>query len=119
MAKLKYGENDLKFKKIYNKMENIWKKLHHLHLREARVDLGHYSSVATKEQVVGTFKEGLLQAQKIITSLNMAPLAIAKEEEEVVLVSLESSRRRFATFGKCINSQTCNQQRWRRRDTLC
>ena len=73
LSQIEYGHNGIKFARAHNKMKNIWAKLHPLGEGEGEPNLGDYSLVSTNEGVVKALNQGLKEAQRVITSLNMAP----------------------------------------------
>jgi hypothetical protein len=81
LSEVEYGKNGLQFGRVHNKMTNIWAKLHPLESREHKAGLGDYTLVGTDDLLVEAMKEGLLEAQKMLRSLNMAPSAIAKHKK--------------------------------------
>jgi hypothetical protein len=81
LSEVEYDENGSQFGRVHNKMTNIWAKLHPLESRELKADLGDYTLVGTDDLLVEAMKEGLLEAQKMLRSLNMAPSAVAKQKK--------------------------------------
>jgi hypothetical protein len=81
LSEVEYGENGLQFGRVHNKMTNIWAKLYLLGSGELKTDLGDYTLVGTNDLLVEAMKEGLLEAQKMLRSLNMAPLVVAKQKK--------------------------------------
>ena len=73
LSAIEYGSNGIRFGQAYNKMTNIWAKLHKLEEDEVEPDLVDYTTVSSNREVVTALKEGLKEAQKMLNSLNMAP----------------------------------------------
>ena len=82
LSAIEYGSNGLKFKKVHNKMENVWGKLHPLSEGEIGCNLGDYSLIESDEHVVAALKEGLKEAQAMIRVLNMAPSSQCTAEKK-------------------------------------
>jgi hypothetical protein len=81
LSEVEYSENGLQFGRVHNKMTNIWAKLYPLESGELKADLGDYTLVGTDDLLVEAMKKGLLEVQKILRSLNMAPSAVAKQKK--------------------------------------
>ena len=64
-------------------MENIWAKLHPLKEGETPCDLGDYLEIPTNNEVVLALKEGLIETQRLLWHLNMAPSVHAKANLKV------------------------------------
>ena len=73
MSEIEYSKTELKFNKVHNKMSNIWEKLHPLADGESPCNLGDYSLICSPQLLVSALEEGLLEAQRVLRSLNMAP----------------------------------------------
>jgi hypothetical protein len=63
LSAIEYGSKGLKFKKVHNKMENVWGKLHPLTEGEIGCNIGYYSLIESDEYIVASLKEGLKEAQ--------------------------------------------------------
>ena len=63
LSSMEYGENDLQFGRVHNKVENIWSNLHPLREHEAVPNLSDYSLVSIDLDVICALKEGLKEAQ--------------------------------------------------------
>jgi hypothetical protein len=81
LAGVEYGENELQFSRLHNKMVNIWAHLHPLEGGEETCNLGDYTLIHSKEEVVLVLKEGLGEAQKLMRTLNMAPSNTARQKQ--------------------------------------
>jgi len=73
LSQIEYRENDLKFLGVYNKMNNIWAKLHKLEGDKVELDLGDYTTISSNKDVIIALKQGLKEVQRMIKNLNMAP----------------------------------------------
>jgi len=83
LSQIEYGGNGIKFGRAHNKMNNIWGKLHPLQPDEVEPDLGDYTAVSTNDHVISALKEGLKDAQRMISSLNMAPNSQASTKQKL------------------------------------
>ena len=86
LSAIEYGENGLQFKKVYNKMENIWTQLYPLEEGQAPCDLGDYSLISSNTEVAEALKEGFQLAQHTLWGLNMAPTVHAAPTKKVWFV---------------------------------
>jgi len=62
LSNVKYGENGLQFKRVHNKVKNIWVALHPFIDGETLTNLGDYLLVATSLDIIATLKKGLKKA---------------------------------------------------------
>ena len=83
LSSIEYGENGLKFGKVHNKMTNIWAEINSLEDGETLCDLGDYSSVSSDIMIIEALKEGLVEAQRMLNCLNMAPSAQASRDKKI------------------------------------
>ena len=101
LSKVEYGHNGLKFNKQYNKMENIWAKIHPLRDHEAAADLANYGNIGTNAEVVLALHKGLKMVHTMLRHLNMAPSIHAHPALKVwfsKLWELEKTDERFMKF---------------------
>ena len=78
LVAIEYAENGLRFDRAHNKQRNIWADLHPLEAGEAPANLANFSSLSTNEDIIVALREGLKEAQSLLTTLNMAPSTVAK-----------------------------------------
>ena len=62
LVRIEYSTNGLKFRRVHNKMENVWTNLHPLELGEATANLGDYSTIQTDAQMIDALKQGFVMA---------------------------------------------------------
>jgi hypothetical protein len=68
LAEIEFGHaNGLQFRWAHNKMENVWARLHLLKDHEAPCDLEDYIEMGSKDDIVAALKEGLREAQKMLS----------------------------------------------------
>jgi len=58
----KYKDSGLKFRRVNNKMKNVWIDLYLLTTKEVPYNLLDYTLIATDADVIATLQEGLHQA---------------------------------------------------------
>ena len=106
LSAIEYVENDLQFKKVHNKMENIWAQLHPLEEGQAPCDLGNYSLISSNTKVVEALKEGFQLAQRTLRGLNVAPTVHAAPAKKVWFVKpwvIEKEDSAFMAYSPAVN----------------
>lgn len=83
LSSIEYGENGLQFGRVHNKMTNIWAEINSLQEGETLCDLADYSSVSTNVMIIEALKEGLVEAQRMLNCLNMAPSVQASRDKKI------------------------------------
>ncbi|KAL3675016.1 hypothetical protein R1sor_024964 [Riccia sorocarpa] len=75
LAALEYGEEAVKVSKGHVKQRTLWAKLHPLPPDQTKPDLADFGGLETDEKICSVLQVGLLQAQSLLTQLNMSPHA--------------------------------------------
>ncbi|KAL3692524.1 hypothetical protein R1sor_006175 [Riccia sorocarpa] len=80
LAALEYGEKAVKISKGHVKQRTLWAKLHPLPPDQTKPDLADFGGLETDEKICSALQVGLLQAQSLLTQLNMSPHAGVRDK---------------------------------------